>query len=161
MEKISMIFFLFFFSFLNAQETFVLNGVIREADNNETLNGVNILFPELQRGTVTNEYGFYSIKLPEGRHRVLISYLGFATISTEVNINSDQQMDFELIPAAENLEEIVISEDLERLNIRKPEMSVNKLEIETIQKLPVVFGEVDVIKSLLLLPGVSNAGEAS
>lgn len=161
MEKISMIFFLFFFSFLNAQETFVLNGVIREADNNETLNGVNVLFPELQRGTVTNEYGFYSIKLPKGRHRVLISYLGFATISTEVDITSDLQMDFELIPAAENLEEIVISEDLERLNIRKPEMSVNKLEIETIQKLPVVFGEVDVIKSLLLLPGVSNAGEAS
>ncbi|MEG9328688.1 TonB-dependent receptor [Salinimicrobium catena] len=162
MRKILLVFFLFVFSFLHAQEEFyVLNGVVKEAENNETLNGVNILFPELQRGTVTNEYGFYSIKLPQGKHRILISYLGFATISTEVDINSDLHMDFELIPAAEDLEEIVISEDLERLNIRKPEMSVNKLEIETIQKLPVVFGEVDVIKSLLLLPGVSNAGEAS
>ncbi len=161
MGKIISVFFLLFFSVLNAQESFVLNGVVKEAENNETLNGVNILFPELQRGTVSNEYGFYSIKLPPGRHRILISYLGFSTISTEVEISENLQKNFELIPAAENLEEIIISEDLERLNIRKPEMSVNKLEIETIQKLPVIFGEVDVIKSLLLLPGVSNAGEAS
>ena len=162
MRKILILFFLLFSTILNAQEeSYVLNGVIKEAENNETLSGVNILFPELQRGTVTNEYGFYSIKLPPGTHRVLISYLGFTTISTEIDISGNLQRNFELFPAAEDLEEVIVSEDLERLNIRKPEMSVNKLEIETIQKLPVIFGEVDVIKSLLLLPGVSNAGEAS
>lgn len=161
MKKISCVFFLFFCSFLNAQETYILNGIIREAENNETLNGVNVLFPELQRGTVTNEYGFYSIKLPAGTHKLLISFLGFSTISTEITLSGNTQRNFDLNLAAENLEEVIISEDLERLNISKPEMSVNKLEIATIQKLPVIFGEVDVIRSLLLLPGVSNAGEAS
>lgn len=161
MKKISYALFFFFCSFLNAQETYVLNGIIREAENNETLSGVNVLFPELQSGTVSNDYGFYSIKLPAGTHRMIISYLGFSTISAEINISDDTQRNFNLRPAAEYLEEVVLSEDLERLNISKPEMSVNKLEIATIQKLPVIFGEVDVIKSLLLLPGVSNAGEAS
>ncbi len=161
MKKISYALFIFFCSFLNAQETYVLNGIIKEAENNETLSGVNVLFPELQRGTVSNEYGFYSIKLPAGTHKMIISYLGFSTISAEVDISENTQRNFNLRPAAENLQEVILSEDLERLNISKPEMSVNKLEIATIQKLPVIFGEVDVIKSLLLLPGVSNAGEAS
>jgi len=153
--------FLLFCTFLQAQETYVLNGTIRDASNNETLSGVNILFPDLQTGTVSNEYGFYSIKLPEGEHQMLISYLGYKSISTRLELSSNSTRIFDLETASENLAEVVITEDIERLNISKPEMSVNKLEISTIQKLPVIFGEVDVIKSLLLLPGVSNAGEAS
>ncbi|MHA6280703.1 TonB-dependent receptor [Salinimicrobium sp. CAU 1759] len=146
---------------LGAQENFVVNGTIKDAQNNETLFGVNIVFPQLQIGTVTNEYGFYSVKVPAGSHRMEISYLGYESISQIVEVQKNINLDFQLNPAAQALKEVVIEDDSERLNIRQPEMSVNKLEISTIQKLPVVFGEVDVIKSLLLLPGVSNAGEAS
>ncbi|MBT8320023.1 MAG: TonB-dependent receptor, partial [Gramella sp.] len=78
-----------------------------------------------------------------------------------VLLNANKKLDIQLSESSENLEEIVITSDIEGLNIKKPEMSVNKLSIGTIQKLPVVFGEVDVVKSLLLLPGVSNAGEGS
>lgn len=161
MKNILFLLFLFFTLTTQAQEMLVVNGMVKDASNNETLSGVNILFPNLQTGTVTNDYGFYSIKLPQGTHRLIVSYLGFKTISRDIEVKENQKLDFLLETSAENLEEVVITEDLEKLEIRKPEMSVNKLDISTIQKLPVVFGEVDVIKSLLLLPGVSNAGEAS
>nr|WP_156877208.1 TonB-dependent receptor [Salinimicrobium terrae] len=144
-----------------AQESFVINGIVKDAENNETLSGVNITFPELQTGAVTNEYGFYSLKVPAGNHRMAVSYLGYESISKMVDVSKDLNLNFQLNTAAQDLAEVVITDDSERLYISKPEMSVNKLEISTIQKLPVVFGEVDVIKSLLLLPGVSNAGEAS
>ncbi|WP_051205302.1 TonB-dependent receptor [Salinimicrobium xinjiangense] len=161
MKKIFAICFLSVVFQLRAQETFVVNGVIKDADNNETLAGVNILFPELQRGTVSNDYGFYSIKIPKGEHVMEISFLGYQTSRVKIDAKENINMDFSLSTATQDLEEVVITEDIERLNISRPEMSVNKLEITTIQKLPVVFGEVDIIKSLLLLPGVSNAGEAS
>ena len=152
---------IFFFSFLQAQETYNLKGVVKDASNNENLTGVNILFPDLGTGTSSNEYGFYSIKVPEGTHRLLVTYLGYSPISREISVSENMTLNFHLQEASENLDEIIITEDVERLNIKKPEMSVNKLEIGTIQKLPVLFGEVDIVKALLLLPGVSNAGEGS
>ena len=68
------------FTFINAQEKFTLSGIISNINSNETLIGVNIIFPELQTGTTTNEYGFYSITLPKGNYNIQVSYLGFNTI---------------------------------------------------------------------------------
>ncbi|MFN4763913.1 TonB-dependent receptor [Gillisia sp. Q332] len=161
MNKFLSLVFLLFFLVTNAQDKLVLNGVVKDASSNETLYGVNILLPTLNTGTITNEYGFYSIRLPNGTHQLKISYLGYQELVTEVTIEENQTLNFDLTPTSEYLDEVVLTEDIERLNIKKPEMSVNKLDINTIQKLPVVFGEVDVVKSLLLLPGVSNAGEGS
>jgi len=155
------LFFIFIFSLIQAQEKFTLNGVIKDASSNETLYGVNVLFPEFGTGTTSNEYGFYSLKIPPGEHRVVISYLGFEELSFQLTINADTTRNIELKETSESLEEIVITEDTEGLNITRPEMSVTRLDINTIQKIPVLFGEVDVVKSLLLLPGVSNAGEGS
>lgn len=159
----SVLFFLFFFCFslLQAQEQYILKGTVKDETNNENLSGVNILFPDLGTGTTTNEYGFYSIKVPEGKHQILVSYLGYASITEEVTISENITRNFSLVENTENLEEVVIDEDVKRTNISRPQMSVSRLDAATIQKLPVIFGEADVIKSLLLLPGVSNAGEAS
>ncbi|MCH4824161.1 TonB-dependent receptor [Gramella lutea] len=144
-----------------SQETFTLNGVVTDVSSNETLIGVNLIVPSASTGVVTNDYGYYSIKLPQGEYEIEISYLGYKSVRQTIVLNSDKQLDFQLQESSESLDEILITSDVEGLNIRKPEMSVNKLSINTIQKLPVVFGEVDVVKSLLLLPGVSNAGEGS
>ena len=144
-----------------SQEVFTLNGTITDASSNETLIGVNLIIPEASTGVVTNDYGYYSIKLPQGVYEIQISYIGYQSVNKTIELDSDHKLDFELTESSENLEEVVISGKNENINIRKPEMSVNKLSINTIQKLPVVFGEVDVVKSLLLLPGVSNAGEGS
>lgn len=146
---------------LVAQEKFTLSGTIKDNLSNETLIGVNIIIPELQTGTVTNEYGFYSITLPSGTYQVQISYLGFQTITKTIALTEDISKSYSLLEAAESLDEIVIKEDVEKLNIKKPQMSVNALSIKTIKQMPVVLGEVDVIKSITLLPGVTNAGEGS
>ncbi|MUP47030.1 TonB-dependent receptor [Gramella sp. BOM4] len=144
-----------------AQQSFSLNGTITDAASNETLIGVNLIVPEAGTGVVSNEYGYYSLKLPEGTYEIRVSYLGYKTITDTIQLNENKQLDFEMTENSESLDEVLITSENEALNIRKPEMSVNKLSINTIQSLPVVFGEVDVVKSLLLLPGVSNAGEGS
>ena len=153
--------FLFISLGVNAQETYSLKGTITNASNNETLIGVNIIIPEENKGVVTNEYGFYSIKLPGGTYTVEISYLGFQSLRETIIVNGDTTFNTALTESSESLDEVVIQSNNEGFNIKSPEMSVNKLSINTIQNLPVVFGEVDIIKSLLLLPGVSNAGEGA
>ncbi len=144
-----------------AQNRFTISGMVSEAKSNETLIGVSILLPELKTGTVTNEYGFYSISLPEGQYELVVRHLGFQEIRQTINLNRDQKINFKLEGLAQQLEEVVVSEDVEQIDIGTPQMSVNSLSIKTIQQIPVVLGEADVIKSLILLPGVSNAGEAS
>ena len=142
-------------------QEYTLSGRVIDKSSNETLIGVNLIFPDLATGVVTNDYGYYSIKLPAGKHRVILTYIGYANAEDEVNISDDKQQNFQLSEASESLDEVVITSDIKALNIKKPEMSVNRLSIGTIKKIPVVFGEVDVVRSLLLLPGVSNAGEGS
>lgn len=146
---------------LSSQEKYTLSGAITDNTSNETLIGVNILIPEIQSGTITNEYGFYSITLPKGTYKVTISYLGFKTITETIVLTSDQTENYKLKEAAQSLDEVLIKEDVERLNIKKPQMSVNALSIKTIKNMPVVLGEVDVIKSITLLPGVTSAGEGA
>ncbi|MEM8848088.1 MAG: TonB-dependent receptor, partial [Bacteroidota bacterium] len=154
---------LVFFSlcFLSAQEKYTLSGTISEASSNETLIGVTLVFPELKTGVTTNEYGFYSITLPQGEYDLIISYLGFQDIRERISLTDDIKMDFSLVEEMSQLDEVVVTEDVEKLDIKKPQISVNSLSSQTIKQIPVVLGEADVIKSLILLPGVSNAGEAS
>lgn len=146
---------------LLAQQKFTLSGTVTEASGNETLIGVSIYVSPANTGTTTNEYGFYSITLPKGEYTLIVSYLGYKDVSKRVILDKNQKLNFQLSDEAEELEEVVVTENVERLDIRKPEMSVNRLSAATIKQIPVVLGEADVIKSLLLLPGVTNAGEGA
>ncbi|MGB5646803.1 MAG: TonB-dependent receptor, partial [Muriicola sp.] len=147
--------------FLISQEKFTLSGVISEASSNETLIGVTIAIPALRTGVTTNEYGFFSLTLPKGTYEIQISYLGFLDVMETITFDRDQKINFQLLEGAEVLEEVVLTENVEKLNISKPQMSVNTLAVQTIKNIPVVLGEADIIKSLILLPGVSNAGEGA
>lgn len=144
-----------------AQEKFTLSGTISDSKNNETLIGVNVIIPELKTGTTTNEYGFYSITIPKGNYTVQISSMSYQTITETVNLDKNTKNNFKLSSAEEQLQEVIITDNRKATNIRKAEMSVNKLSISAIKKMPVVLGEVDVLKSILLLPGVTNAGEGA
>ena len=152
---------MFFSMSLNAQNKFTVSGTISEESSNETLIGVNIIFPDIQSGTTTNEYGFYSITLPEGTYKMVVSYLGFNTIVETITLSDNQNRNFSLTDTLENLDEVVITENIEKLNIKAPQMSVNKLTSGTIKAIPVVLGEADIIKAITLLPGVTTAGEAA
>ena len=144
-----------------AQEKFTLSGTIIDANSNETLIGVNVVIPEVKTGVTTNEYGFYSITLPKGIYSVQISYLGYQNIEESINLNQNTKNNFNLYSNETALKEVVITGNKTKIDIKKPEMSVNKLSISAIKKMPVVLGEVDVLKSILLLPGVTNAGEGA
>ncbi len=157
------IFFLFFLLTLSSysQEKFTLSGTVYDNSSNETLIGVSIYIPELNAGTTTNEYGFYSITIPKGTYKIQVSYLGFSTIFETIDLSKKITNDFKLNEEAESLDEIVIQTDIEKLNIKSPQMSVNKLTSSTIKQIPVVLGEADIIKSIILLPGVTSAGEGA
>ena len=144
-----------------AQDKFTLSGTIIDANSNETLIGVNVVIPQLKTGVTTNEYGFYSITVPQGTYSVQISYLGYQTIEESINLNQNIKNNFNLYSNETALKEVVITDNKTKTDIKKPEMSVNKLSISAIKKMPVVLGEVDVLKSILLLPGVTNAGEGA
>lgn len=144
-----------------AQDKFTLSGTIIDANSNETLIGVNVVIPELKTGVTTNEYGFYSITVPQGIYSIQISYLGYQTIEEAINLNQNIKNNFNLYSNETALKEVIITDNKTKTDIKKPEMSVNKLSISAIKKMPVVLGEVDVLKSILLLPGVTNAGEGA
>ncbi|RKR13418.1 TonB-dependent receptor-like protein [Maribacter vaceletii] len=143
------------------QQKFTLSGIVSQKNSNETLIGVTIAIPELQTGVITNEYGFYSITLPEGNYTLVTNYLGFQEIKKDITLTDNKKINFQLKEEAEQLEEVIVIEDKERIDIRKPQMSVNTLKAETIKNIPVILGEADIIKSILLLPGVTNAGEGA
>jgi hypothetical protein len=142
-----------------SQEKVTLSGVVSDIDNNETLIGVSVYIAELNIGTYTNEYGFYSITLPKGSYTTQISYVGFTTIVEKIEINQNVKKNFSLKESNQELKEVVITKNIYRNNIKKPEMSVNKLSVNTIKQMPAILGETDLIKSILTLPGVTNAGE--
>ena len=144
-----------------SQEKFTLSGTITDANSNETLIGVNVSIPELKTGIPTNEYGFYSLTLPKGIYKVQITSLGYQTIEETINLNNNIKNNFKLIGDETVLQEVVILDNKNAAVIRRPEMSVNKLSISNIKKMPVILGEVDVLKSILLLPGITNAGEGA
>ncbi|MCG2461068.1 TonB-dependent receptor [Flavobacteriaceae bacterium F89] len=143
-----------------AQQKYTLSGIISEVSSNETLIGVTVIVPALQTGTTTNAYGFYSITLPKGQYEITVSYLGFKQISRKVDLTEDRKVNFKLEEQAETLEEVIVT-DSDSPTIRKPQMSVNTLTSANIKRIPVVLGEADVIKSILLLPGVTSAGEGA
>ena len=153
---------IFLFLLLNnlgfSQDKFTLSGTISDKKNNETLIGVNVIVKGTKIFTITNEYGFYSLTLPKGDYEISISYVSYETIQEKISLTKNIKKNYTLIESGEVLQEVVISEKT-TTNTRKPEMSVNKMSIATIKQMPVVLGEVDIIKSILFLPGVTNAGE--
>lgn len=162
MKKYFLLFLVLTSFFAFSQQRYTLSGTISDASNGEKLLGVNFIIRDAQNGTSTNEYGFYSLTLPEGNYTISVEYLGYETVVESVQLNRNIRKDYKLSPEAISLSDVVVSANAsQKTDVRKPEMSVASIPIPTIKKLPVLIGEVDIIKTMLQLPGVSNAGEAS
>ena len=160
-KLITTIFFFLFTLILFAQEKHTISGTVYDKKGNETLIGATIYFPDISVGTTTNEYGFYSITISKGTHNISVSYLGFSDESKIIELNNKTSLDFYLSERSQALDEVVIQTDIEKINIKSTQMSVNKLTSKTIKQIPVVLGESDIIKSIILLPGVTSAGEGA
>ncbi|MEO1262860.1 MAG: TonB-dependent receptor [Bacteroidota bacterium] len=154
-------FLLLFFS-MHAQKNFTISGTIIDADNGETLIGATVQLKGTTNGTTSNEYGFYSLSAPAGECVLVYSYLGFNSIEKNIRLDKNLKFNIELKEQSAQMQEVVvIAENPDRANIETPQMSVNKISVRKIKQIPVVLGEVDVIKSIQLLPGVTNAGEGA
>jgi len=161
MKKLILLLFISAVYTANAQDKFTVSGYAKDAKNGEALIGVTVYKKNSQIGTSTNEYGFYSLTLPKGQDTIVFSFVGYKTVIKPVNLTSNLTVSTEIAEEGKELEEVVISSEREDKNIKSMEMSVAKLDIKQIQKMPALLGEVDVIKSIQLLPGVTTVGEGA
>lgn len=141
---------------------FTLSGTIKDAGSFETVIGATIVFKPLNIVTQTNNYGFYSIKLPQGRYEVVITHVNFTTFTDTIALFQNITQDFRLSENRNSsLENVVVTarKNSTIASIKTTEISLNKLSMTTVKKMPVVMGESDILKSITTLPGVTNAGE--
>lgn len=136
-----------------------LSGHIRDASTGEELLGATIFVKELSNGTATNVYGFYSISLSPGKYTFTFSYIGYESKTLSIDLREDKTLDVELQPVSQTLDEVVITGIREDANVREAEMSTVKMDVKTINKIPALMGEVDIIKAIQLLPGVQATSE--
>lgn len=157
-------FFVFFLPLLPAlaQQKFTISGYIKDAATGEELIGATVRVPELPgTGTTSNVYGFYSLTLPAGTYPVEFNYVGYEKQRREIELNQDSRLNISLQPAELELEEVVVREDRPDANVTDVSMSRESVSMERAKKLPALFGEVDVMKTLQLLPGIQTAGEGT
>ena len=152
---------IFFFQIANSQTKYTISGYLKDAKNGEALIGVTVYKKNSQLGTVTNPYGFYSLTLPAGNDTIVFSFIGYKTIFKPVNLNGNQTISIELSDEGTETAEVLITAEKADANVKSMEMSVAKLDIKQIQKMPALLGEVDIIKSIQLLPGVTTVGEGA
>lgn len=148
-----------------AQVKYTVSGTIKDKKNGELLIGVTIKVVENPGiGAIANEYGFYSISLPQGNYTIIVSYLGYEEQQHPVQSDKNVKLDLMLEQNAEkrsNLKEVVVSSTKKDKNLSGSQMGTESLNIKSIEKLPVLFGEKDVMKTIQLLPGIKGSGEGN
>ena len=139
-----------------------VSGYIKDARNGEGLIGVSVYVKETGTGAVTNNYGYYAVSLPAGTYTLILSFVGYSKQTKTIELSGqDRKLNLELAEDRFDLQEVVVKATREEDNVKSIEMSVNRLDTKTIQRIPALLGEVDVIRSIQLLPGVTSVGEGA
>ncbi|AZB16419.1 MULTISPECIES: TonB-dependent receptor [Chryseobacterium] len=154
-----------FSTFVLAQQTYSVSGTIKDKKNGELLIGVAVKVSEDPSiNVVANEYGFYSLSLPEGNYTLIISNPGYKDFEQQIKVDQNIKMDLPLLPQeqiSKSIDEVVITGIKKDKNLTSAQMGTETLSIKNIEKLPVLFGEKDVMKTIQLLPGIKSNGEGS
>ncbi|AZA98207.1 TonB-dependent receptor [Chryseobacterium joostei] len=154
-----------FSSWAIAQQKYQVSGTVKDQKNGELLIGVSVKVAEDPSiNVIANEYGFYSLSLPEGNYKVIISYPGYKDFEQQITVNQNIKLDLPLNQqeqAAKTIDEVVITGIKKDKNLTSAQMGTETLSIKNIEKLPVLFGEKDVMKTIQLLPGIKSNGEGS
>jgi len=144
-----------------SQSKVTISGYVKDAKNGENLIGATVRFKDTKLGTKSNAYGFYSISVPKGKYTIISSYVGYDNFIKGLEVESNLKLDLNLVISSKTTETVVISAEKEDNNIKNIEMSTLKVEMIDLKKIPALLGEVDVIRSIQLLPGVSTVGEGA
>ncbi|MDD3877327.1 MAG: TonB-dependent receptor [Bacteroidales bacterium] len=158
--------FLFFVIFavsgsMFAQERFTISGYVKDASSGENLIGANVYIKDNLRGVSTNQYGFYSLTVDKGAHTLVASFIGYETVELPISLTQNLRKNFSLEPQMVLTDEVVISAEREDKNVKSTEMGTINFEVERIKTLPAFLGEVDILKTIQLTPGVQSAGEGN
>ena len=159
-KKILLPFFIILPCLLIAQKKYTISGYIKDARNGETLIGATIALKDNVKGISSNQFGFFSLTLTEGKYELVGSYVGFQPLLIPINLDSDKNINFDLSPR-DALTEVVLSSKKRDANVKNAQMGKFVLPIEQIKAIPAFLGEADLLKTIQLLPGVRNAGEGS
>lgn len=141
-------------------QKYTISGRVTDADNGETLLGATVVV-QGAGGAITNEYGFYSISLDPGSYKVTFQYLGFNDVVKTIDLKENVTLNVELKSSANELKQVVVNTKAIEKRVENKKISVVKLETAKIKEIPVIFGEVDVLKTITLLPGIQSAGEGN
>lgn len=146
---------------LIAQQSYTLSGYIKDKETGENLTGANIIVQNSGEGAVSNDYGFYSLSLEKGKYVVVFQYVGYKVKRKTIQLDEDKRISVSLPPQAINTETVEIKGERPDANIESVEIGSEDMKIDKIEKMPALMGEVDIMKSLQLLPGVQSSGEGS
>ena len=148
-------------TWVNAQGKFTVSGYVKDTANGENLMAASVYVVEISKGVNTNEYGFYSVTLPAGKYTLRFSYVGYGTKQLVVNLDKDVRLNLELNSKLVEEQEVVITGDKKGENVESTDMGSHEIKIEVAKALPALLGEVDILKTLQLLPGVMASGEGN
>ena len=140
------------------QDKVTLSGYVKDGDTGEGMIASTVLVKELAQGTSSNEYGFYSLTLTPGTYTIEWSFIGYTTVSEQIELTNNTTRNVELSFGQQLLNEVVITGEREDEALTSVEMSVEKLDMQQVKKIPQLLGEADIIRSIQLLPGVTTVG---
>jgi hypothetical protein len=140
---------------------YTISGYIKDGSNGESLMSSIVYVNEISKGTTTNEYGFYSLQLPAGNYTIKISYVGYATQLLPVTLDKDTKLNVEMGPSSVLSKEVVVTAERKDANVSSTNIGRQEITMENAKAIPALLGEVDILKTLQLLPGVQAAGEGN
>jgi len=160
--KNSILFFLFVFAVGSTAfaQNYAVSGEVRDNATGESIIGATVVIKNKNSGAVTNSFGFYSITLPAGNYEMELRCVGYQTLLAPLKLQGNVHKDFELYPVSFTGGPVII-EGTRKDNVGSTDMGKIEIGIDQIKKIPVIFGEVDILKTITLLPGVQSSGEGN
>lgn len=160
MYKTIVVYFLLVSTFLKSQN-FTVSGFVKDRANGETIIGATVYIKKSGKTAFSNAYGFYSLTSLSGNDTLIFSYIGYKTVVYEVNLNKNLTYNVSLSPAENNLEEVEVTSKGRNENVKNTQMGSIQLDMSEIKKIPAFMGEVDLLKTIQLLPGIKNSGDGN
>jgi hypothetical protein len=160
-KNIAILLLLFSTTLVQAQTKYTVSGTVKQKTSGETLIGVSVIVVEKPNvGVITNEYGFYSLSLPKGNYTLRVTYVGYKQELIPVKLDGNVTISIDLSDQG-SMQEVVVGAKKTNDNITRATMGTEVLNMKTAAKIPVVFGEKDLVKTIQLMPGIKSNGEGS
>ena len=159
--KVKLTFLLLLFTMIFYGQQYTLSGYIKDAKTGEALVGASVFIENNAKGTSTNVYGFYSITISSQLTIVRYSYIGYNQIEKSIDLNKDLRLNIELSEKQDVLDEVIIESKQSDQNTQSTQMGKIELSMDKVKTIPAFMGEVDILKTIQFLPGVSSGGEGN